>query len=208
MTTETSTGRVPAVERADDVAGPVQGDWTYADYAVLPDDGCRYEILDGVLYRMPPSPSDAHQAAVTRIVYFLVGHVELGGLGIVRVAPLDVELPGGATVQPDVFVVLRDRLGILQPGRTLGAPDLVVEVLSPGTAGYDRGPKRAAYARSGVREYWLVDPWARTVEVVAFAGGQAASVAVVTGPARVPSLVLPDLPVRVEQFFSQVGGQP
>ena len=91
---------LPMVMRADDVLGPKQGCWTYTDYASLPEDGRRYEVVDGVLY-MSPSPRTAHQRAVLRVVVRLSQYVEASGLGEVFVAPFDVELAPDTVVQPD-----------------------------------------------------------------------------------------------------------
>ena len=85
-----------------------------------------------------------------------------------------------------------------------GPPDLVVEIASPSTARYDRDAhsgKQAAYARAGIREYWLVDPDGETIEVLALAGERYELVGVVHGDERLPSRVLPDLPVAVKEFF-------
>jgi hypothetical protein len=91
----TSPDVLPVVQPADGVPGPAQGAWTYEDYVRIPEDGNRYEIIDGVLY-MAPAPGAAHQKAVARIVTFLTNHVELVGRGLVYVAPFDVELGGCA----------------------------------------------------------------------------------------------------------------
>lgn len=190
------------VTRADDVPGPAQGDWTYADYAALPDDGRRYEIIDGVLY-MTPAPGFLHQVTVTRIGAFLSIHIEFAGHGTVLVAPFDVELPGHSNlVQPDVLVILKAHMRIIAASRAIGAPDLVVEVASPRTAGYDRRDKQDAYARAGVPEYWIADPIARTVELLVLDGGEYHSLGVFQGQARLPSRIVPELPVPVDQFFA------
>lgn len=198
MTTLAQT--LPMVVRADHLPGPPQGCWTYADYAALPEDGHRYEVIDGVLY-MAPSPNTDHQTASVRFTGFLLTHVQLAGLGRVFHAPYDVELPGGVTVQPDIVVVLNVHLAIITPSRIIGVPDLVAEILSPGTAGYDRRTKQDAYARAGVPEYWLADPYARTVEVLRLADGAYQSIGVFAGAATLPSRILPTFPVRVEQLF-------
>jgi Uma2 family endonuclease len=99
-------------------------------------------------------------------------------------------------------VILNANLGIITLTRIIGVPDLVVEVASPGTATYDRRTKLDAYARAGVPEYWLADPHARTIEVLRLEGATYAHVGVFEGAATLPSAVLPDLPVRVEQFFA------
>src|SRR5438067_5852597 len=164
----TSSGKVPMVMPADHIPGPEQGHWTYKDYAALPDDGHRYEIVDGVLY-MAPSPNRGHQNAAFEIASYLRTHVKLSGLGQVYIAPFDVELNPQTVVQPDVVVVLNQNLDRITELRIIGAPDLVVEVSSPGTVGYDREKKQRAYARAGVPEYWIADPWSRTVEVLSVA---------------------------------------
>lgn len=216
---ETLPGLVASVARADDVAGAAQGTWLVADYLALPPaldeanraDGhipsttCtnrqRYEIIDGVIY-MVPSPIPAHQRAVTRLVMRLGAHVEHAELGEVFVAPLDVELAPDVVVQPDVFVILRENLGIVTPQRIVGAPDLVIEVSSPGTAGYDRRQKQDAYARAGGREYWIADVAAQTVELLELEAGAYTSRGVFTGVAALPSRVVPGLPLQVAQFFA------
>ena len=87
----TTPRNVSVVTPADDVSGPGQGNWTYKDYAALPDDGRRYEIVNGVLF-MTPSPTEWHQSIVVLLSYYLTQHVRFAGLGRVYVAPFDVEL--------------------------------------------------------------------------------------------------------------------
>jgi Uma2 family endonuclease len=192
---------LPIVIPADHVIGPSQGQWTYAAYAALPDDGHRYEIIDGVLY-MAPAPTLGHQASNLRFARYLMQYVEDAGLGRVFPAPVDVELAPNVVLQPDVVVVLNANLDILIPARIIGAPDLVVEIASPGTAGYDRRQKQDAYARAGVPEYWIADPLARTVEVLRLNEGAYRSLGVFTGQAQLPSVVVPGLSVPVERFFA------
>lgn len=192
---------LPAVAPAAHVAGPPQGRWTYADYAALPDDGTRYEIIDGVLYRTP-APGTGHQSVSNLIATLLTIHVQFAGLGRVFAAPIDVELAPGTVVQPDVLVVLNANLGAITPSRIIGAPDLVVEIASPSTAGYDRREKQDAYAQAGVREYWIVDPGAQTVELLTLAGQAYQSQGGYRGQAQVPSQVAQSIPVPVAQFFA------
>ncbi len=190
------------VVRADHVSGPPQGCWTYEDYAALPDDGNRYEIIDGVLYLMP-SPAERHQAASVNFTFELVSYLRQTGLGRLFHAPFDVELPltPTVTVQPDIVVVLHANQGIITRSRIRGVPDLVIEILSPGTMGYDRRVKQDAYARAGVPEVWFADPANTTVELLALEDGACRSLGVFTGTARLPSRVLPDLPTPVDRFF-------
>ncbi|MCG8352416.1 MAG: Uma2 family endonuclease [Chloroflexales bacterium] len=191
---------LPTVTPADQAPGPPQGRWTYADYAALPDDGQRYELIDGVLY-MTPAPNTGHQGASARFVTHLMTHVEFAGLGRVFAAPADVELAPNTVVQPDIIVILNANLAIITPSRIVGPPDLLVEIASPSTAGYDRREKQDAYARAGVREYWVADPSAQTVEVLFLSQGAYRSQGVFHGQAMLPSQVAPQLPVPVARFF-------
>jgi Uma2 family endonuclease len=137
---------LPMVRRADWVAGPPQGCWTYDDYAGLPVDGDRNEVLEGVLYAMP-GPSPLHQGASARFTTHLTINVEFAGLGRVFAAPLDVLFPGAQPVQPDIIVLLNHKLRLISGRGIEGPPDLVVEIASPGTRTHDRGRKLSAYAR-------------------------------------------------------------
>jgi Uma2 family endonuclease len=186
---------------ADDMPGPGQGRWTYKDYVALPDDGHRYEIVDGLLY-MAPSPNEWHQTTAGRLFRYLSAYIEDSGLGRVYIAPFDVELDPKTVVQPDVIVVLNPNRDRITESRIIGAPDLVVEVSSPGSVGYDREKKQSAYARAGVLEYWIADPWSRTVEVLTLEAGAYRSLGVYEGKAVLPSQVVPDFLVHVEQFFA------
>ena len=199
MTTSVPLDVLPVVTAAAPLVGPPQGRWTYADYAALPDDGNRYEIIAGVLYTTP-APGAGHQSVSARLVTFLVTHVEFAGLGRVFAAPVDVELAPDTVVQPDIVVILSANLDRITPSRIIGAPDLVVEILSPGTAGYDRREQQDAYARAGVGEYWIVDPGAQTVELLTLEQGGYRSHGVFRGQARLPSSVV-TLPVPIERFF-------
>lgn len=192
---------LPVVAPADHVAGPPQGQWTYAAYAAMPDDGRRYEVIGGTLY-MAPAPSDTHQSANTWFIYYLTAHVQIPGSGRVFGAPFDVRLGGEDTVQPDVLVVLEANLGRITREGVYGPPDLVVEIASPSTATYDRDKKLHAYERGGVPEYWIADPIARTIEVFVVEDQVYRSLGVFQGQALLPSTVVPGLPVRVAQFFA------
>lgn len=189
------------VTPADHIPGPQQGRWTYNDYAALPDDGHRYEIVDGVLY-MSPAPSRDHQNTVGEFFSYLRTHVKLTGIGQVYIAPFDVQLGFHTIVQPDVMVVLNSHLDRVTESRIIGAPDLVVEVSSPGTVGHDRTRKYEVYAQAGVLEYWIADPWSRTIEVLSLEAGSYRSLGVFEGKAVLPTQIVPDFLVHVEQFFA------
>jgi Uma2 family endonuclease len=195
--------KLPMVTLANDVPGPGQGSWTYNDYAALPNEGKRYEIVNGVLY-MSPSPGWTHQEIVFEIASYLRDHLRKSGSGGVFIAPLDVELAPKDVFQPDVVVLLKANRDKLKEGHIVGAPDLVVEVVSPGSETHDRYRKLAAYARARIPEYWIVDPDSRTVEILTCEGGEYQSQGVYRGKAQLPSQIVPGLAVQVEQFFVSV----
>lgn len=137
---------------------------TYADYVKIPADGHRHEIIEGEWF-MTPAPNLNHQGIVGNVHLTVGTHVVLHKLGRVFVAPTDVVLSEHDVVEPDIVFVSKDRLSILTEPNIQGAPDLVIEVLSPSTAALDRGRKLALYERAGVKECWLVDPSARVIEI-------------------------------------------
>jgi Uma2 family endonuclease len=143
---------------------PAQGLWTYDDYLRLPSDGWRYEVIRGELY-MNPAPQPKHQRVVLKLAGHLDRFVEEHDLGHVYVAPIDVLLAQLATpIQPDILFVSKSRLLIVEKNVVRGPPDFIAEVLSPSNAREDRHDKKGAYAEAGVREYWIVDPGARSIE--------------------------------------------
>lgn len=135
--------------------------YTYQDYLASPDEE-RWEIIDGQAYNMTPAPSTAHQRAANRINILLATHTSLPRGCQVFIAPTDVVLSESDVVQPDVFVVCDQ--GKVTELNIQGAPDLVVEVLSPATALKDKREKKALYERGGVREFIVIDPIERYVE--------------------------------------------
>src|SRR5215212_10043107 len=128
-----------------------------------PDDGNRYEVIDGELYVSPP-PKYAHQNIVTELAMLLRQHARHHRLGDVVVAPVGVVLDDGTAVQPDIVFIANDRLEIISERGVEGAPTLVVEVLSLSTASRDRGIKMHRYSASGIEHYWIIDPHQRTLE--------------------------------------------
>ena len=197
----TTTDELSVVTPADWVPGPPQGSWTYDDYAALPDDGNRYEIVNGVLI-MAPAPGPEHQSIAVRIAYYMFPHIDLAGIGKLFTAPLDVDLGPKNVYQPDLVVVLNTHLDRVAEKKIIGAPDLVVEVASPSTAAYDRLTKYEKYAHAGIREYWMVKPKSRSVEVLVLEGREYRSLGIFRGEQTLPSRIVPDLPVGVERFFA------
>ena len=142
---------------------------TYADYAALPNDGTRYEILDGELF-VTAAPSRIHQRVVLTLAMSLETHVRAHNLGEVDIAPFDVILSDPNVVEPDVIFVANERMPLFSERGFEGAPTLVVEVLSPSTARVDRNAKLQIYARHGVPYYWIVDPEAHAIDVHVLSG--------------------------------------
>jgi Uma2 family endonuclease len=195
------TPKLPeGITPADHVPGPRQGEWTYSHYAALPNDGHRYEILDGVLY-MAPAPISWHQLIAMSISFQLYTYITMKDLGNVMAAPLDVELSPQSVVQPDLAVLLHGNPAELIATRIKGTPDLVVEILSPSTVEVDRQLKYQKYARAGVKEYWIVDPNARTIEVFVLEGHVYQTGGVFSGTQIVRSKVISDFPVQARQLF-------
>lgn len=128
-----------------------------------PEDGNRYEVIDGALYMTPP-PSWPHQNAITALAGILWPYTRRHNLGKVAVAPIGVVLDDEDGVQPDLVFVSRERLGIISDRGIMGAPDLIVEVLSPRTQTRDRGIKMRRYAAAGVPHYWMLVPRTRSLE--------------------------------------------
>jgi Uma2 family endonuclease len=185
-------------------AWPEPGAWTYGDYCSLPEDGRRYEVIRGDLY-VTPAPTVDHQRVVMRLSWKLQGFVAEHQLGEVFAVALDILLPAdiAAPVQPDLVYFRTGNEP--RPGATnfRGVPDLVVEVLSPGTRRYDTTTKLAAYRDAGVPEVWLADPRARTLVVHGKDPEGAAYVELSRGVSggTVASRLLPGLVVVVDEIF-------
>ncbi len=181
---------------------PVQGEWTYEDYRRLPDDGRRYEIIEGVLH-VTAAPNFDHKYTSGEIFAVLRAHVREHQLGIVISAPFEVYLPDVAqVVQPDVLFIALERVPPPGAAGFSGAPDLIVEVLSPSTARTDRLVKFSAYERAAVREYWLVDPRTHSVEVYSLSEDGTYEMAGQYTPGEtVTSAVLSDLALPVDDLF-------
>jgi Uma2 family endonuclease len=137
---------------------------TYEDLTHLPADGKRHEIIDGEHY-VTPSPATRHQAIARNLTGLLFSFLRGRHVGTIFHAPYDVVLSPHDVVEPDLLFVSAARLAILTEANAQGAPDLVVEILSPGSRRRDEIVKRDLYERSGVTEYWIVDPEAETVKV-------------------------------------------
>jgi Uma2 family endonuclease len=178
------------------------GTWSYADLLALPDDGRRYEIIEGELYEMP-APSWAHATVITNLISALIPLV-MGLGGRWRTAPLDVFFQGADPVQPDIVVLLPESQARPTERGVEGPPDLLIEVLSPSNRGHDLLLKRSLYARAGVREYWLVDPEARTVEILALDRDAFHLAVAASAEKPLDSPLLGHLPIAADDLFADI----
>ena len=167
---------------------------TYDDYVNLPDDGKRYEIIDGELY-VNPSPNTKHQVVLRNLFRALDRHVEKNRTGEVFVAPFDVVMSPGTIVQPDILFISKERMDVLTKANVQGVPDIAIEVLSPGTRRKDQTKKRQAYEKHGVQEYWIVDPEDDSVRILRLSGRKFDYI-IVGGNIRSPLVPGFSLPLR------------
>jgi Uma2 family endonuclease len=163
---------------------------TYHDYLLLPEDGKRYEILEGDLY-MTPAPTPRHQLIVTRLNHVLMTYLDTHAIGTLLTAPTDVLLSDTDIVQPDLLFVREGGAAAITDKNIQGPPDLVVEILSPATAARDRELKRKRYEHFRVGEYWLIDPDANTLEILVLSGDRYTRHALVTRPVQATSPLFP-----------------
>ena len=174
----------------------------YRDWLKFPDDGRLYELVEGELLVTPP-PNVEHQRISRDLEFLLLVHLRDRDAGEVFDAPIGVRLSDEDVLEPDLVVVLRahaDRVGVQSID---GPPDIVVEVLSPGTARRDLGPKRMAYARAGVPEYWIVDPESESVEVLAHDRGSYARLGLYRRADTLRSDVLPEFSPPLAAIFGR-----
>ncbi len=187
----------PQTENFERLKGP--GDLRWEDYVELPDDGKRYEILDGELY-VSPAPTWHHQHILMYLSHVLFTALEQTGRGKLVQSPVDVRLNERDIAQPDLVYIRQERLGIIGD-QVMGAPDLVVEVLSKSTRKRDRGIKAERYAKAGVTLYWIIDPFRNAIEVYTPEGERFRQVAVVCSPNKYESPDLPGVVVDLAWLF-------
>jgi len=139
--------------------------WTYEAYLALPEDGNRYEIIEGELYVTPP-PIEGHQYSSGELFFAMFSFIRAHRLGILYHPPFEVHLSATTRpVQPDLTFIRTENKPTFSMNYFEGVPDLVVEIFSPSTHRIDQTIKYDAYQKAGVAEYWMVDPLARTVWV-------------------------------------------
>jgi Uma2 family endonuclease len=174
--------------------------WTFADLAQF-DETERYEIYDGQLVSMAPAPDFHHQEISANIHLLLAEFIRPRQLGKLIYAPADVVLSDDNVVQPDLLFVANENAGIVKK-QVYGAPDLVVEILSPSSLRHDRLNKLDLYARFGVKEYWIVDPANHSLEILVLENKHFTVHSLAADKGTAESKVLAGLSVEVSQLFS------
>ncbi len=191
--------------RGDDVrpASAPSVKFTYDDLLNFPDDGKRHEVIEGEHY-VTPSPNTKHQAVSINLAAILWTYLKRHPIGAIFAAPFDVVFSDLDVVEPDLLYISHERAATLTEQHVRGAPDLVVEIVSPRTRKTDEITKRKLYERFGVREYWVVDPDLDTIKVytrVDEAFARAAELSTERGDALTTPL-LPDFSVSLAEVFS------
>lgn len=202
MVTQTSTAS-PGATAEGPMADVPGRPMIYDDLKQLPQDGNRYEIIDGEPV-VSPAPSRLHQKLTVRLLLLIHAYLVRHNLGDdVYPAPVDVRLHPHRIVQPDLVYVGPDRRSILaDPALIEGAPDLIVEILSPSNRPYDLQVKYRVYAAAGVREYWVADPEFATLSIFVLRDGRYELEPNEAGRAR--SVLLPGLEIDVAALFADL----
>lgn len=178
--------------------------YTYSDYTLLPE-GAPYQLIGGKLI-MTPAPTTYHQGISMRLVVKIASLVMEKDLGVVFSAPIDVYFEETETYQPDIIFIAKDRLHIIEPAKVKGAPDLVIEILSPSTAYYDLKKKSRVYAGHGVKEYWIVDPLEKSIEVYEGKEGKFEPIQKAEKEGKISSAVLEEFEVEIKEIFADITG--
>jgi Uma2 family endonuclease len=173
--------------------------YTYREYQYFPSDGNRHEIIDGEHY-MNPAPSPKHQTVSRHLQFQLYSQLELTNRGKVFDAPIDVELAPHDIVQPDLVVIMNDRLRIITTKRIRGIPNWCIEIISESNPKHDRVLKLEMYQRCGVPEYWIVDPDDETVDVHVLTDGQKYSHSLCSEKTLRPA-VIPDVTIDLAKIW-------
>jgi Uma2 family endonuclease len=173
--------------------------FTYEDYLHMPEDK-RYELIEGDFF-MAPSPVTYHQRISRNIEIKLCEFVQKNNLGEIFDAPFDVVLSEENVLQPDILFISKGCSEIITERNVQGAPDLIIEIISEATEYHDREIKQKLYARFGVKEYWLVDPHEKTVEVMVLGEEGFENVGIYKGEASLKSPILEGLPLDLKEVF-------
>ncbi len=181
---------------------PQDKTWTYDDYAALPDDGNRYEVIEGELV-MAPAPRVSHQRCSGNLYFILRQHVESHRLGEVLAAPCDVVLDKRNVLQPDLIFISNARAEVVTELNLQGAPDLAVEILSPSSLRRVRVQKMRIYARHGVPHLWLIDAQARTLEEFVLDGSTYRLASTGEGDETFHPALFPGLDIPLKEVWGQ-----
>ncbi|MDI6766005.1 MAG: Uma2 family endonuclease [Bacteroidota bacterium] len=175
---------------------------TYDDYLTLPNDGKRYEIIQGELY-MTPSPTTEHQKISLKLIRLIDDFAKRTNTGEVFHAPVDIVFSMTEVVQPDIVFVLNTRKEIITKRNIVAAPDLIIEILSESTAITDRTTKKALYEKNGVKEYWIVDPDAKTIECLVLKNNKFERCGLFSIADTYSSCLFSELKVVVKEIFPE-----
>lgn len=173
--------------------------FTAADYRSMPEDGKRYQLIEGELI-VAPAPNTFHQIVQVNLVQILQTYLLKKPIGTLLCAPCDVYLDDHNVYQPDLLFVTRAHAERIQHDGIHGAPDLVIEILSPSTAAQDRR-KRGNFAAAGTVEFWQIDPALRQIQRFVFAENLAKPVALIDEPETFTSPLFPDLTIATADIF-------
>jgi len=179
----------------------VKKKYTYKDYLTMSDDK-RYELIGGELIMMTPSPVPYHQWISKNIEYEIERFVREKNLGRVFDAPCDVYLDDENVVQPDILFISRERTHIIGKNNIQSAPDLAIEILSESSAYTDMMKKKRLYAKFGVKEYWIVDPNGKTIEIYRLKEGVFILAKSFSENDELESPLLPGLKIRLSPVFA------
>ena len=183
--------------------------FTYEDYLLWKDDRERWELIDGTAYDMSPAPRLEHQRIIGKLFRF-ISEITDEGKCETFIAPFDVRLPGGFNTDSDIDTVVQPDISVFCDKTKLderggnGAPDLIIEILSPSTASKDLKEKFFLYERVGVKEYWVVDPSNRTLTVFVLGEDRKYTRGVVyTGEDVLKTVMFEDLEIRMDELFKE-----
>jgi Uma2 family endonuclease len=175
---------------------------TVAEYKILPETGPRYQLVEGDLY-MAPAPNRQHQSISRNLEYILMRYLEDHPIGELYDAPFDVYLSNVDVFQPDILFVSEQNGRILTDAGAEGAPDLVIEILSPKTRQLDLVQKRRVYAREGVRELWIIDPEPQTVTIYRFEENLSEPAATLLETEQLVTPIFPGLEIDLQRVFKR-----
>jgi len=181
------------------IAIPKKKKYTYEDYAKLPE-GAPYQLIGGELI-MTPAPTPYHQIVSRKIMSLLIQYVEKNNLGEILYSPIDVYFSEEDVFQPDIIFISKERLNIIGETKIKGAPDLIIEILSPSTAYYDLGRKYEVYEKNGVKEYWIVHPERKSIEIYQNQEGQFKLIKMAKEKDTVNSSLFKGFELNLEKIF-------